>query len=230
MFTYSIMDPRAFIVFETCGGSIGNMLYDIYEEDREDEIAEDDKLYMIKYKQLYEELRTDTLFLKTMLLQIAQALDLLACHKIVHSDIKTENILMNVKEDGPGPKWEFKLIDYGSSFVFENLKQYKLATPEYMCPELLNYILFENKKPHKEDMLPYVKNFNNTSAIDVWGLGCIVIELIHGVPLWLTNRTKIMVNNKYETKRGLFAVSDRSFSKILDRQLHLVAMDVFLRK
>ena len=53
---------------------------------------------MIKYKQLYDELRHDTLFLKTMLLQIAQALDLLAAHKIVHSDIKTENILMNVKE------------------------------------------------------------------------------------------------------------------------------------
>ena len=80
-------------------------------------------------------------------------------------------------------------------------------------------------------MLPFVKNFKNTSAIDVWGLGCIVIELIHGVPLWLTNRTRIMVNNKYETKRGLFAVSDRSFSKILERQLHLVAnMEVFLRK
>ena len=39
---------------------------------------------------------------------------------------------MNITEETP--KWEFKLIDYGSSFVFESLKQYKLATPEYMCP------------------------------------------------------------------------------------------------
>lgn len=53
MFTYSIMDPRAFIVYESCNGSLGNMLYDIYEEDREDEVNEDDKLYMIKYKPLY---------------------------------------------------------------------------------------------------------------------------------------------------------------------------------
>lgn len=29
------------------------MLYDIYEEDRDDDISEDDKLYMIKYKPLY---------------------------------------------------------------------------------------------------------------------------------------------------------------------------------
>ena len=72
---------------------------------------------MIKYKQLYSELRRDSEFIKCMVMQIAQALDLLAKHKIVHSDIKTENILMNLKEEGE-PKWEFKLIDYGSSFVF----------------------------------------------------------------------------------------------------------------
>jgi dual specificity tyrosine-phosphorylation-regulated kinase 2/3/4 len=70
--------------------------------------------------------------MKTMVYQVAQALDLLAQHRIVHSDIKTENILMNILDTHP--KYEFKLIDYGSSFVFENLKQYKLATPEYMCP------------------------------------------------------------------------------------------------
>ena len=50
---------------------------------------EDDKLYMIKYKSLYSELKRNTSFIKTMVYQIAQALDLLADHKIVHSDIKT---------------------------------------------------------------------------------------------------------------------------------------------
>jgi dual specificity tyrosine-phosphorylation-regulated kinase 2/3/4 len=112
---------------------------------------------MIKYKPLYSELRKGTNFLRTMIYQIAQALDLLAQNKIVHSDIKTENILLNIHDNYP--RYEFKLIDYGSSFVFENLKQYKLATPEYMCPELLNYILFENKKPHREEMLPFVKKY-----------------------------------------------------------------------
>jgi dual specificity tyrosine-phosphorylation-regulated kinase 2/3/4 len=64
-------------------------------------------------------------------------------------------------------------------------------------------------------MLEYIKKYENTSAIDVWGLGCILIELIHGLPLWLSNKTKIFINGKYETKRGLFAVNDRSFAKIL---------------
>jgi dual specificity tyrosine-phosphorylation-regulated kinase 2/3/4 len=29
---------------------------------------------------------------------------------------------------------DVKLIDYGSSFTFNNLKQFSMATPEYMAP------------------------------------------------------------------------------------------------
>jgi dual specificity tyrosine-phosphorylation-regulated kinase 2/3/4 len=100
-----------------------------------------------------------------------------------------------------------------------------------MCPELLNYILFENKKAYHQYMLEYVKVYENISAIDVWGLGCIVIELIHGLPLWLNNPTKVCINGAYETKKGLFAVTDRSFSKILEKQLKVVNnFDEFLAK
>lgn len=78
-------------------------------------------------------------------------------------------------------------------------------------------------------MLEYVKLYENISAIDVWGLGCIVIELIHGLPLWLNNPTKILINGIFQTKKGLFAVNDRSFSKILERQLSIVNnFDIFL--
>lgn len=56
---------------------------------------------MIKYKTLYNELKKNTSFLKALIYQIAQALNLLSQHKIVHSDIKTENILMNIHENHP---------------------------------------------------------------------------------------------------------------------------------
>lgn len=45
---------------------------------------------------MYSELKKNTKFLRTMILQISEALDLLSKHKIVHSDIKTENILIKV--------------------------------------------------------------------------------------------------------------------------------------
>lgn len=38
----------------------------------------------------------------------------------------------------------YKLFDYGSSFLFSNLKQFTMATPEYMAPEILNFILYQN--------------------------------------------------------------------------------------
>lgn len=42
MYEYSIVDPKAFIVYENCDGSLGNLLYDIYEEDKQDEDIEED--------------------------------------------------------------------------------------------------------------------------------------------------------------------------------------------
>ena len=73
MYEYSIVDPKAFIVYENCDGSLGNMLYDIYEEDvlDSDEPDDDSKMYMIKYKLLYGELRKNTAFLKHFIKSIA---------------------------------------------------------------------------------------------------------------------------------------------------------------
>jgi len=73
MFEYSIVDPKSFIVYESCDGSLGNMLYDIYEEDvlDDDDPDDDSKLYMIKYKHLYGELRKSPSFLKHFIKSIA---------------------------------------------------------------------------------------------------------------------------------------------------------------
>lgn len=54
--------------------------------------------------------------MKKLIYEVTQALDLLVSNKIVHSDLKTENILLKSNESGDG--FRFKLIDYGSSFMF----------------------------------------------------------------------------------------------------------------
>lgn len=71
--------------------------------------------------------------LKTLIIEIAKALHLINSHNIVHSDLKTENILLKTrrKEDHSGGSYirSLKLIDFGSSFLFTNLKQFSMATP-----------------------------------------------------------------------------------------------------
>lgn len=82
-------------------------------------------------------MRQDVNELKFLITEIAKALYLINSHNIVHSDLKTENILVKIAK-----KEQYcdtliksvKLIDFGSSFLFTNLKQFSMATPEYMPP------------------------------------------------------------------------------------------------
>lgn len=104
----------------------------------------------------------------------------------MHSDLKTENILVKLKyPDQPEEVMlnekekslieEIKLIDYGSSFTFNNLKQFSMATPEYMAPEILNYILYENELEYAPKLLEFLKNYHNPWVIDMWSLGCVLL-------------------------------------------------------
>jgi dual specificity tyrosine-phosphorylation-regulated kinase 2/3/4 len=84
------------------------------------------------------------LLLTKLILELLRSLALLSSCGVVHSDLKTENILIRFDEKSRQLK-EVKLIDYGSSFEFTNIAQFSMATPEYMPPEILNYIIHENE-------------------------------------------------------------------------------------
>ena len=84
----------------------------------------------MNYGQLIDRIRRDPSELNTIVVQVAKALFLINGHNIVHSDLKTENILLNINENGKGSYIKgVKLIDFGSSFLFTNLKQFSMATP-----------------------------------------------------------------------------------------------------
>jgi dual specificity tyrosine-phosphorylation-regulated kinase 2/3/4 len=51
-------------------------------------------------------------------------------------------------------------------------------------------------------------------------LGCIILEIISGVPLWMSIETRIEERNGRVT--GLFAVKNRVFSKIIQKQMEVV--------
>lgn len=96
-----------------------------------------------------------------------------------------------------------------------------MATPEYMPPEILNYILFQNKLEYDEIMLKKMEKYKNPWVIDVWSLGCIILEIISGVPLWMSIETKI--EDRAGRVTGLFAVKNRVFSKIIQKQIEVVS-------
>ena len=89
---------------------------------------------------------------------LLKTLEILEEASMIHCDIKPENILFT-------PSGDIKLIDYGSS-CFTNGKIYTyIQSRHYRAPEV---IIGNSYGP----------------PIDIWSVGCIVMELIIGIPLF----------------------------------------------
>ena len=69
-------------------------------------------------------------------------------------------------------------------------------------------------------MLKKMEMYKNSWTIDIWSLGCIVLEIVTGVPLWMSIDTRIEDRGGRVT--GLFAVKNRVFSKIIQKQIEVV--------
>ncbi|KAG8142687.1 hypothetical protein E2320_005889, partial [Naja naja] len=93
---------------------------------------------------------------------ILRCLQLLYTEKIIHCDLKPENILISQSSAG---QIAFKVIDFGSS-CYEHQRVYTYVQSRfYRSPEVI--------LGH-----PY------TTSIDMWSLGCIIVELYTGCPLF----------------------------------------------
>lgn len=125
--------------------------------------------------ELYEILQDDKRLPVDMVQQIAkqlvQALHYLHSNRIIHRDIKPQNILV-------GHNGIVKLADFGfarsmsyNTMVLTSIK----GTPLYMAPELVQ------EQPY------------NHSA-DLWSLGCILYELYYGKPPFYTDKLYTLIN------------------------------------
>ena len=109
--------------------------------------------YLQKYKKLSED------HAKFYFAEILLALEYLHSHEIVYRDFKPENILIDI--DG-----HIKLIDFGLSkqgIGKEGVTFSFCGSPEYMSPEVMSGISYGR-------------------AVDFYGLGAIIYELIIGYP------------------------------------------------
>lgn len=93
-------------------------------------------------------------------IQILQGLAFLSKQNIIHCDLKPENILLRQKN-----KTGIKIIDVGSGcYSHEQIYTY-IQSRFYRAPEIILGV-------------PY------TTAIDMWSMGCILVELYQGCPLF----------------------------------------------
>lgn len=117
--------------------------------------------------ELFEILESDTSLseevVQTIAKQLVGALNYLHSNRIIHRDMKPQNIL--IAADGT-----VKLCDFGfaramsqDTFVLTSIK----GTPLYMAPELVQ------EKPY-------------TPAVDIWSMGVILFELFVGKPPFYT--------------------------------------------
>jgi len=92
-------------------------------------------------------------------IQILNALNYMHQGNQVHRDLKSDNVLLNVRG-------EFKLADFGMAVQLTAQKaslKTVVGSPYWMAPEIL-----------------MEKNYGK--EVDVWSFGCIVIEMIDGNP------------------------------------------------
>jgi len=91
---------------------------------------------------------------------ILQCMRVMNKEKIIHCDMKPENILLRQKGSSA-----IKVIDFGSG-CFESQRIYTyIQSRFYRAPEIILGI-------------PY------TTSIDMWSLGCILVELFTGYPIF----------------------------------------------
>lgn len=92
--------------------------------------------------------------------QLLVCLQYIAKQKIIHCDLKPENILLRDTE-----KALINVIDFGSSCLESEKMYYYIQSRFYRAPEVILGISY-------------------TTAIDMWSLGCMLVELFTGSPLF----------------------------------------------
>ncbi len=117
-----------------------------------------------------------------------------------------------------------KLIDFGSAFSFDCPSNIQASTPEYLAPEVLEYL--ENRAKNTQSNGTNSENLCRTQnpwSYDVWSLGAMLLEIMTGFPLWLSMKGRMQTpQGKSIIGTGIFGVQGREGKKILARQYQLL--------
>ena len=144
-----------------------------------------------------------------MVFKILQGLNFLLQAGIVHSDLKSENILVEIDTLQRTVK-SVKIIDFGTSFQFTDIN-YKvdITTPEYLPPEVLDYVEIKNKGIlSRGQNRTNIQNLLKPWSIDIWSLGVVILEVIIGFPVWMSYKGRTARAGRESSQRltGIFGI------------------------
>ena len=133
----------------------------------------------------HNKLRMKQCRMNTMMGQLASALDYLEQIKLMHRDLKPDNILVNVGTD------RLVLADFGSAKFVEQDK----PNVTYVCTRY-----------YRAPCLILGRDIYSTS-IDIWAFGCVLAEFAYGYPLF-KGESQIDVMARIIRIRGMITVDD----------------------
>jgi len=120
---------------------------------------------------LEDDVALSEVVVRTVAQQLVRALHYLHSHRVIHRDMKPQNVLL-----GAGSR--VMLCDFGfaramsqSTTVLTSIK----GTPLYMSPELVQELPYDHR-------------------VDLWSLGVIVFELFTGTPPFYTNNIYSLIS------------------------------------
>lgn len=198
--------------YQVGGQCLTNLLFEV-----KGEFYKGERIYGVQHRDFYRALKADKQVLIDLIRMLAEVFDVLAMFRIVHADIKPDNILVDF--DGNRLK-DIKLIDFGSAFSYESPSHISATTPEYLAPEVLDYL---ERRAQNTD----INGTNSTNlcrmqepwSYDMWSMGAILLELLTGIPLWMSLKCRAVTQTgKQLFGMGIFGVQGRQGKKIMAKQ------------
>ena len=195
--------------YEKGGNSLSSLSFQI-----KGEFEKGERIYNIQKGIFIKYLFSNIIQFKSFVKKILFGIDFINSQGIIHSDIKPENILIEyININNIFEIKKIKIIDYGSSFNYTNTSNINSNTPEYLCPEItiVNKNFLQNLKENK----------NYINCIDIWSFGITLLELCLSCPIWMSYKSKILINEKYYYTMGYFGCKGREGNKIYQKQIEL---------
>jgi serine/threonine protein kinase len=139
-------------------------------------------VFELHHKNLFEVIKETTYKgldfpkIRTISKQILFALSLLSLKsiRVIHSDLKPENIMLTDPK-----KLSVRVIDFGTSIRGGNASFQYVQSRFYRSPEV-------------------ALGLSISEAIDMWSLGCIMFEMLVGKPLFTPRSSQDVIQNIVE--------------------------------